>query len=83
VGIGDAVVSNWWGLAAPKGTPAAVVARIEQALHKVLADPAIQQKLQAQGFLVNLGSAAAFKADLQKEAPYWQDVIKRSGVKIN
>lgn len=83
VGIGDAVVSNWWGLAAPKGTPPAVVDRIQQALQQVLADPAIQKKLQSQGFLVNQGTPAQFRADLQKEAPYWQDVVQRSGAKVN
>lgn len=83
VGIGDAVVSNWWGLAAPKGTPAPVVDRIQSALHAVLSDPAIQKKLESQGFVVNLGSPAQFKADLQREAPYWHNVVQRSGAKIN
>ncbi|TCT01754.1 tripartite-type tricarboxylate transporter receptor subunit TctC [Paralcaligenes ureilyticus] len=83
VGIGSAVVSNWWGMAAPKGTPAPIVERVEQALHTVLSDPAIQKKLQDQGFVVSLESTATFKANLRKEAPYWEDVIKRSGVVIN
>ncbi|WP_269845251.1 Bug family tripartite tricarboxylate transporter substrate binding protein [Candidimonas nitroreducens] len=83
VGIGKAVVSNWWGLAAPEGTPPAIVDRIQKALHQVLSDPAIQKKLESQGFLVNLGTPAKFRADLQKEAPYWQDVVRRSGAKVN
>ncbi|TAL81561.1 MAG: tripartite tricarboxylate transporter substrate binding protein [Candidimonas sp.] len=83
VGIGNAVVSNWWGMAAPKGTPAAVVERVEQALHKVLSDPVIQKKLQNQGFVVSLENTATFTANLRKEAPYWEDVIKRAGVVVN
>ena len=83
VGIEQAVVSNWWGLAAPAKTDAAIIARLDSALQKVLADPDIQKKLEEQGFVVSAGSAQQFKDELKKEAVYWQDVIKRSGAKLN
>lgn len=82
VGVEKAVVSNWWGLAAPAGTDPAIIARLENAVKKVLADPELQQKLREQGFVAGNLSARQFKADLQKEAPYWQDIIKKAGVKL-
>ncbi|TEA77005.1 Bug family tripartite tricarboxylate transporter substrate binding protein [Allopusillimonas ginsengisoli] len=83
VGIGDAVVSNWWGLAAPVGTDKAIIDTLSAALQKALANPDAREKLAKLGFVVEPGSPEQFKASLAREAPYWKDVIEKSGVKLN
>ena len=83
VGIGDAVVSNWWGLAAPAGTDKAIIDTLSAALQKALANPDAREKLAKLGFVVEPGSPEQFKASLAREAPYWKDVIEKSGVKLN
>mgnify|MGYP000076617207 CR=1 FL=1 len=45
LGYKDVVISNWWALAVPAGTETEIVSRVEGALEKVLADPAIRSKL--------------------------------------
>jgi len=83
VGIGDAVVSNWWGLAAPAGTDPAIIAKLDGALQQALARENVKQQLTAQGFLPRPGSASEFTELLAREAPYWQSVVKRSGARLN
>lgn len=83
LGIGDAVVSNWWGLAAPAGTDKAIIDKLSDALQKSLADPEVRKQLAQLGFIAGHDTPVQFKASLAKEAPYWQRVIEKSGVKLN
>ena len=46
----------------------------------VVALPAVKERFATQGMHGTLGSAA-FKAHLAKEFPYWQDTIKKLGIK--
>ncbi len=82
LGMADAVVNNWWGLAAPGGTPDNVVQTVDQAVQKVLAQDDVRKKLLALGFVVTPGTAAQFASELQKEAPYWKEVIQRANIRI-
>ncbi len=82
LGYKDVVVSNWWALAAPAGTDARILDQVEKALDKVLADPAIRDKLMAQGYVASSTPAARFRADLPAQARYWQDVVRKSGISI-
>lgn len=52
-GIKDFVVSFWSGVLAPKGTPEAIVKRLNDALLKVMDQPEIKEKLISQGTIVN------------------------------
>lgn len=82
LGLEDVVVSNWWALAAPAGTDEEVTNKIEQALSKVMNNEKIREKLLAQGYVVSTIPAAEFRAKLPKEASYWQEVVKESGMSI-
>ena len=73
----------WHGLYAPRGTPAPIVARLNQALVKALQDPTIERRF------ADLGTApspaadatpAALKAKLTGEIARWQPVIQAAGV---
>lgn len=41
-------VVGWWGFAAPAGTPAAVVARLNREINQVLASPALRSAMRAE-----------------------------------
>lgn len=71
---------NWWGVIAPKGTPAAYVNRIAEEFQNALADPEAQKKLKAVG-LQPVGSAPAqMAAQLPDEARRWGDLIRSMGL---
>ncbi|WP_313623172.1 tripartite tricarboxylate transporter substrate binding protein [Achromobacter sp.] len=82
-GMPDAVRGNWWGFAAPKGTPPDRVARFAAALHEVLALPEVRQGYLASGFVPGQDSPSAFGAAWRNEASQWEAVVRDSGVVLD
>ncbi len=58
---------SWFGLVAPKATPAAVVDRIQQAVATTLKDPVLREKLRAQGLFATGSTPGEFGAQIAKE----------------
>ena len=74
----------WVGLFAPRGIPADVEARLQQALAKALAQPETRAQLAAQGVeLAANGSAAALAALLQEDLVRWARLVKSSGAQVD
>lgn len=76
-------VSAWDALFAPKGTSPAIVARLQAAVHKVLAMPDIRKQLQDRGAEASPLSSAELGRFVQQEVPRWGDAVKRSGASVN
>jgi tripartite-type tricarboxylate transporter receptor subunit TctC len=74
-GVANYNVASWNGLAAPKGTPPAVIARINQAVREALASPAVVQRFSELGVRAQAGSPAQLSALLASEIPRWREVI--------
>jgi tripartite-type tricarboxylate transporter receptor subunit TctC len=72
----------WLALAAPAGTPPAIVGRLYATLTEGLKDPAFRSALDGDGSEVVLNSPAEFAILLQSEAAKWQALIARVGVKL-
>ena len=71
---------EWNGVMVPAGTPAATVNRIHQALVKVLANPAIQERIVGLGAEVVASSPEQFSAFIKKELATWTKVVKEMGI---
>ena len=80
VGLKDMEISNWFGIVAPKGTPAPVVARLNQALNKVLQDPDLSQRITTPGNVVGGGTPEAFASFVAAESARWGRLIKERGI---
>ena len=72
---------SWYGLFGPAGMPDAVVARINEDLHKVARDPAMLKQMQDQGAQVVLTPPAQFRQFLDDEARKWSQVAQRGGIR--
>jgi len=72
---------GWFGLVAPAGTPAAVVARLNAAFVKVMSDPALAEKLRALGAEPKPGTAEAFGDFIRGESAKWARVVAEAGIK--
>lgn len=72
---------NWHALYAPRGTPAAVVAKLNAELERVLSSPEVRQQMQAQGAEAWISSPAESRAYLMAEVDKWAKVVKTAGVK--
>lgn len=83
-GVKGYEVNTWFGFVAPAGTPPDVITRLHTEIGKVLALPAVKEKLAAQGFdLVPLQPPASFTALIQSDLVKWPAVIKASGAKVD
>ena len=75
--------SSWFGLMAPAGTPAEIVARLQQETAKALGSPALKERLQAQGAIPSGMSSADFVTFIAAETKKWAAVVKASGAKVD
>jgi len=76
-------ITVWLGLVAPKGTPPAIVEKLQGEVAKVLADPAIKAKADAAGLFPAASTPAEFAAFIKAEADRRSKVVAESGMKYD
>ena len=74
-------LTGWYGLLAPRGTPAEIVSRINTAVTKVLKDAAFQERLLAMGAEAVPSTPADFGAMLRTETARWDKILKEAGIR--
>ncbi|MGV3573289.1 MAG: Bug family tripartite tricarboxylate transporter substrate binding protein [Ramlibacter sp.] len=82
-GVPNYVVESWYGLMAPAGTPAPVVARLHKEVVAVLAKPEVREFFAKQGADVVTNTPTEFAAQVRSEKARWAEVIKSSGAKVD
>jgi tripartite-type tricarboxylate transporter receptor subunit TctC len=73
--------SSWFGIAAPKGTPAAIVDKLNQTVDAGLADATIKARIADMGGMLLAGSPADFGKLIAAETAKWGKVIRDAGIK--
>ncbi|MBB1623807.1 tripartite tricarboxylate transporter substrate binding protein [Achromobacter sp. UMC71] len=78
-------VESWFGLMAPAGTPQAVVDRLNQAMNKALANPALQASYKQSGFYPPQppNTQETFAKMIASEIDKWGAVVKSADIKAN
>jgi tripartite-type tricarboxylate transporter receptor subunit TctC len=74
--------SAWFGIGAPKGTPAAIVEKVNSAVNAALADPKMKARLAELGGIPMPGSPADFGQVMASETEKWAKAVKFSGASI-
>src|SRR6516164_9676702 len=75
--------SSWYGLGAPKATPAEIVDKLNTEVNAALADPKMKARLADLGGTPLLGSPADFGKLIAEETEKWAKVVKFSGPKAD
>ena len=75
-GFPDLAISNWWAMAAPKGTPEPVIRVLNHAVAGALADPAVVERFAALGLVVPTQTREQFTTSLRPEAELWSQIIR-------
>jgi tripartite-type tricarboxylate transporter receptor subunit TctC len=75
--------SAWFGASAPKGTPAAAIARLNREFNAALADPEMKAKLAKLGGVPIPGTPEQFWALHRAETEKWAKIVKFSGAKAD
>jgi tripartite-type tricarboxylate transporter receptor subunit TctC len=73
--------SGWFGVSAPKGTPADIVEKLNKEINAALADPRMRARLADLGGSVLTGSPADFGRLIADETEKWGKVIRAAGIK--
>src|SRR3954468_9084978 len=74
-------IALWYGIAAPGGTPAPIVQRLNAELVKILDMPDIRRILADQGADIKAGTPDDFGAFMRNESARWSEVVKQAGIK--
>ena len=73
--------SQWYGISAPKNTPADIVGKLNREINAAIADPAMQARFAAIGGEPLPGSPAEFGRLTAEETKKWAKVIRAAGIK--
>jgi tripartite-type tricarboxylate transporter receptor subunit TctC len=79
-GVDLADLAVWLGLVAPKGTPEAIINKLQAEVAKILSDPKVKSRADAVGLYPATDTPAEFAAFIRSEAARWPDVVKKSGM---
>ena len=74
--------SAWFGMGAPKGTPAEIINKLNSEINAALADPNIQARLADLGGSVMAGTPADFGKVIADETEKWSKVVNAVGVSV-
>ena len=73
----------WQSIAAPAGTPPAIVAKLNAEINRELATPEFRAELSKVGLEARPMGVAEFNEMIRKDAPRWAELVKLSGAKAN
>ena len=82
-GVPGYEVTSWNGMLAPAGTPADVIARLNTEFNKIIATPAMRQKMIDNGYEPMGGPPEKFGAKIHSEILKWAPVVKAAGVRVD
>jgi tripartite-type tricarboxylate transporter receptor subunit TctC len=72
---------NWFGVFAPGGTPAPIVAKLNEIVVKTFTEPEMVKKLAIQGIVPRATTPAQFKAFVEAESKKFAGIIERANIK--
>jgi tripartite-type tricarboxylate transporter receptor subunit TctC len=79
-GLPEYVASGWFAMAAPKGTPKAIVERLNKEMAAALADPGVREKFLQQGAEPGVMPPAEAVKFVEAEMKKWGGIITKAGI---
>jgi tripartite-type tricarboxylate transporter receptor subunit TctC len=74
--------SDWYGIVAPRNTPAVVVEQLNKEINAGLADPKLKARLADLGGITLTGPPAQFGKLIADETEKWGKVIRAANIKV-
>ena len=75
------VVESWYGLYAPAGTPADVIAKLNAAAAKAARTPAFSKKVEQEGLVISAGTPAELDTYVRAEEARWRKIVRENAIK--
>jgi tripartite-type tricarboxylate transporter receptor subunit TctC len=80
-GVPGYQAANWWGIAAPAGTPRPVVEKLHREISAVLGSQEVQKQFDSDGAVIMRMSTAEFGKFFEAELEKWGKVVKEAKIK--
>jgi tripartite-type tricarboxylate transporter receptor subunit TctC len=80
-GVPGYQAANWWGIAAPAGTPQPIIAKLHREISAVLESDEVKKRFDADGAVVVRMSTAEFAKFFENELDKWGKVVKAANIK--
>ena len=80
-GVAPYITTNWFGWAAPKGTPKEFIQQLRDDVVKAVNSPDVRERLAAQGAEPSNFTSEDFVKFLREDTKRWTDVIRANGIK--
>ena len=81
LGYPKVVVLNWQGIIAPRGTPQAIIAKLNKAANDALKDPQIRDIMLSQGNEIGGGTPEEFAELIKTEFEKWSQVVRAANIR--
>ena len=69
-----------FGIAAPAGTPAPIVAELSDAIRATMTDETLKARFAEQGVDLRASTPAEFNAHIESETRRWAEIFRKSGI---
>ena len=79
-GYPDVNIESWQGLLAPKGTPVAILEKINKDVAQIMRDPANIKQIEALGFSVSINTVPEVQAMLRDLRKKYAETIEQAGI---
>ena len=73
----------WYGLAAPAGTPKAIIASLNEEVAHILKQPEVQKRLRGYSLEPTHSTPAGFARRIARDITMWSKVVKTGNIKVN
>jgi len=79
-GVPGYEANTWYGVLAPRGTPAAIIARLNGEFIAIMQSPEIRERIAPLGYEPDTGTPQQFAAYIKSEIAKWGKVVKAAGI---
>jgi tripartite-type tricarboxylate transporter receptor subunit TctC len=76
------VASNWWGMAAPAGTPDDILDKLAQAVAEAQQTDVVKDRFNVLGMLASDQSRHQFAETVKAEAELWREIVQRGKITL-
>jgi tripartite-type tricarboxylate transporter receptor subunit TctC len=76
-------ISAWFGIGAPRGTPGAIIDRLNRDITAVITEPRVKARLAELSAEVMIGTPAEFRRFIEAETEKWGRIVKFAGAKVD
>jgi tripartite-type tricarboxylate transporter receptor subunit TctC len=80
-GVPGFEATQWYGVVAPAGTPADIVAKLNAAIVQIMGSKEMKERLNTEGAIASVNSPEAFAAFIESERKRWGAVVKAAGMR--